>query len=411
MRKLFQFWGARRVSCRQCLIPVSAEVQTLEERLLPSSTVSRGILRVTGGSGHDTITVNETATTVTVVENGNSRAFQRSAMRQVSITGGSGNDTIVNNTLFKDTIKGGNGNDSITGSDKGSKLFGEAGNDTLFGRGGDDTLDGGAGNDNIDGGIGDDDLFGQAGNDTLTGGLGDDFLVPSSGANIVFSNPDHDLVVGSGTTIRTDPTDPLTGGVDPGPTLPGGGGGSGNTATADDTTGAITISATNSASLALDANGFLTVSLNGGSTQGPFRLPEAPHAVTVTAPNVAIATEVAAALGNRLIVNGVAGSGGGNNGGGGSGGGAGTINITAPTDTDSMTITVTGSANLVIDFLAATDSGPVFRILLNGTVQGEASGYRVGRLTINRAASATVTVDTEISTALGGNLTINLRSF
>uniref|UniRef100_UPI0040472DEE hypothetical protein n=1 Tax=Aliarcobacter sp. TaxID=2321116 RepID=UPI0040472DEE len=64
-----------------------------------------------------------------------------------------------------ENITGTSGNDTITGDDTVNTLLGMAGNDIIDGKGGADYIDGGAGNDTITGGTGADRLFGGIGND------------------------------------------------------------------------------------------------------------------------------------------------------------------------------------------------------------------------------------------------------
>ena len=71
-----------------------------------------------------------------------------------------GDGTIDETDYYKNieslTVFGGSGDDTLTTSESGGGLEGEAGDDTLTGLAGDDWFDGGAGNDILDGGAGDD---------------------------------------------------------------------------------------------------------------------------------------------------------------------------------------------------------------------------------------------------------------
>ena len=71
-----------------------------------------------------------------------------------------GDGTIDETDYYKNieslTLIGGSGDDTLTTSESGGWLEGEAGDDTLTGLAGDDILEGGAGNDILDGGAGDD---------------------------------------------------------------------------------------------------------------------------------------------------------------------------------------------------------------------------------------------------------------
>jgi hypothetical protein len=126
-----------------------------------------GLLSVTAGNGGDDITVT------------------RDAAGQILINGGAisvqGEDqpTLTNTTDID--VVGGNGNDTISleAPPAGqplpttAHLFGGNGNDTLIGGAGNDTLDGGAGDDRVVGGKGADTAFLGAGNDTFVWNNGD----------------------------------------------------------------------------------------------------------------------------------------------------------------------------------------------------------------------------------------------
>jgi Ca2+-binding RTX toxin-like protein len=75
------------------------------------------------------------------------------------LSGGDGNDAVYAGTAS--TLRGGDGNDQLYGSDADDRLFGEAGDDFLVGNGGDDGLVGGAGSDTVTGGAGDDRFVGR----------------------------------------------------------------------------------------------------------------------------------------------------------------------------------------------------------------------------------------------------------
>lgn len=125
-------------------------------------TLPTMVLEITGGNGHDFITVNSIDS-----------AFTGSLI----IRGMGGDDVIVTSQLSRPvTLLGGDGDDLLTGGDQRDLLVGEAGNDVLTGLAGHDTLQGGAGTDVLIGGDGNDRLQGQGGMDWLTGGSGNDTL-------------------------------------------------------------------------------------------------------------------------------------------------------------------------------------------------------------------------------------------
>jgi Ca2+-binding RTX toxin-like protein len=86
-----------------------------------------------------------------------------------SINGGAGNDTLTG-SIGADHIDGMNDNDRILGNGGSDTLAGQAGQDTLLGGSGNDRLAGQAGNDQLNGEAGNDTLIGGANKDTLTGG-------------------------------------------------------------------------------------------------------------------------------------------------------------------------------------------------------------------------------------------------
>ena len=93
---------------------------------------------------------------------------------KMDVTAGGGDDLLVLGTLA-DTVDGGAGNDSVTGTAGANTISLGAGNDTLLAGTGGENVDGGAGND----------LFTLAGNlnsgDTIDGGDGTDTLTITSG--------------------------------------------------------------------------------------------------------------------------------------------------------------------------------------------------------------------------------------
>ncbi len=109
-----------------------------------------------------------------------------------------------------ETVIGGSGNDSISGTGRSEKLIGNAGNDTLRGGFGDDTLDGGAGADLLDGGGGTGDAATNDGSDTVinvenvttTGGGADAHL--DSGKLIVTgtAGADNINILGDGSSVH-----------------------------------------------------------------------------------------------------------------------------------------------------------------------------------------------------------------
>lgn len=110
---------------------------------------------------------------------------------------------IANGTSGNDTLEGGGGDDTLSGSHGNDKLFGYGGddhldggngNDSLFGDIGDDVLIGGHNNDTLDGGAGDDDLDGGTGNDKLYGGAGNDDIIGGDGKDTIEGGDGNDTI-------------------------------------------------------------------------------------------------------------------------------------------------------------------------------------------------------------------------
>ncbi|WP_296992653.1 calcium-binding protein [Thalassospira sp. UBA1131] len=132
-----------------------------------------------------------------------------------SIYGGDGNDTLSGTYVYgeagddilsgqqhgmggRDTLVGGDGDDTLNGNDGGDQLFGGDGNDTLtvFNVYYDDFFEpdptyarGGNGDDIIKGHVADDRLYGDAGRDHINGGMGGDHIYGGDG---------HDVLDGGG---------------------------------------------------------------------------------------------------------------------------------------------------------------------------------------------------------------------
>ena len=114
-----------------------------------------------------------------------------------SVEGGAGDDTL--NSYLQPgvkTLRGGEGNDTIWGGvdddfiygDEGDDpwLSGYAGNDTIYGGDGVDELYGGEGDDTLKGGSGVDELYGGEGDDTLKGGSGADWMQGAKGEDTYY---------------------------------------------------------------------------------------------------------------------------------------------------------------------------------------------------------------------------------
>lgn len=114
--------------------------------------------------------------------------------RKNTIKGQDGDDTI-SSYGGNDKVYGGNGADSISGGDGNDKLYGDAGNDTISGGYGKDTIYGGDGDDSLAGGYENDVIYGGAGDDILKGEFGADKLYGGSGENTYYVNiSDNDTI-------------------------------------------------------------------------------------------------------------------------------------------------------------------------------------------------------------------------
>ena len=109
-----------------------------------------------------------------------------------------------------ESVQGGNGNDTITGSSSGEFLEGGLGADTIAGGGGDDHIVGDAGSDTLDGGPGNDYVAGGLDADQVTGGTGYDDLRGDEGNDVLIGRespptPDSlDCGTGSGDVAHAD---------------------------------------------------------------------------------------------------------------------------------------------------------------------------------------------------------------
>ena len=122
------------------------------------------------------------------------------------LNGGSGDDNIIG-SADADTIQGGDGNDIVNGGTGSDTIDGGAGDDNLNGMLGNDFITGGVGNDIVagsdgndalDGGFGNDTVSGGNGNDSLRGGFGDDSLSGDMGNDLIHGETGKDTLIGGG---------------------------------------------------------------------------------------------------------------------------------------------------------------------------------------------------------------------
>lgn len=148
---------------------------------LADFTLNGGIGFINGGTGYDTLNVENAAVSpgeVGITLN------SYSAYSVEKVRGSRGHDTIdfsdasvnvrVEGRDGNDVIIGGAGEDYFSGGAGDDIIKGGVGNDRLFGNDGNDYLEGNGGSDFLDGALGADYLLGNGGGDRLNGGLGDD---------------------------------------------------------------------------------------------------------------------------------------------------------------------------------------------------------------------------------------------
>jgi len=220
----------------------------LEPRRLLAVTLENGILRITGTSAADWITLSTVSEAhlavpfpakIAVGINAQRSVFDVSAIASIQIRGLGGDDLIYASGLdpmdfslpglsdfpLPVSINGGAGKDAIGGTDHNDTLIGGSGNDSFFAEGGDDRILGGDGddfingengNDTIIGGLGDDFLSGDAGNDLVKGGWGDDEIDGGPGSDLLLGGEGDDSITGFGgrdTILGNRGNDTLLGGA------------------------------------------------------------------------------------------------------------------------------------------------------------------------------------------------------
>lgn len=242
-------WVARAASLLCAPRPVPAPVrraalETLERRqLLSSVSFAQGTLVLTGNpTGTNTFSVDLSGGSVAANVDGHGIAEPQSSVRSIRITGGSGTDSIYVNPAItapasistgagNDTIKGGSAIDSIAAGDGNDLIFGSgtidagngsdqvhiashashvtlgSGNDIVYGGPGGDTITATGGSDQIYGGSANDSITATGGNEYLDGGGGNDTLTSGSGNDTLIGGPgiDH-LNAGTGSNSYPDLT-------------------------------------------------------------------------------------------------------------------------------------------------------------------------------------------------------------
>jgi Ca2+-binding RTX toxin-like protein len=216
-------------------------------------SISGGILTIVGAVDannnpvDDDMSLNQSGSTITLVDNGNTYAISAVGLTGILVDAGGGSDFVglaqsngkstinLSATLLggpgDDVLRGGNGNDSLSGGAGNDALSGNAGSDVLNGgidapgldSDGRDTMAGGPGNDSVrydgrstplflsldgvanDGAVGEQDLigsdienvFGGRGDDSITGDGRANFLTGGKGADTIRGGAGNDKLVGS----------------------------------------------------------------------------------------------------------------------------------------------------------------------------------------------------------------------
>jgi Ca2+-binding RTX toxin-like protein len=146
-----------------------------------------------GGDGNDTIT---SVAPSDILFGGDGDDVITGGAGDDSINAGDGADQVTGNT-GDDTIMGGNGADIVSGGDGLDSILGGDGADVISGDAGDDTINGGFGADLINGNGGDDSLLGGIDNDMIFGDAGLDFIDGGQGDDILSGGLDDDAISGS----------------------------------------------------------------------------------------------------------------------------------------------------------------------------------------------------------------------
>jgi Ca2+-binding RTX toxin-like protein len=176
-----------------------------------SSVLSGGVLTITGTNQADRIVVRRSNDVLSVL--GTSAAFDARQVRSILIDALGGDDAVLFNgqatpgcqaIVVPTTIRLGDGDDTVIGSEGADTIFGGAGLDQVYSQGGDDFIDAGAGNDIVVAGSGNDQIFGDLGNDILWGEAGNDTIVGGDGDDSLYGGDGADRLDGSRGSDRLD---------------------------------------------------------------------------------------------------------------------------------------------------------------------------------------------------------------
>ena len=147
-----------------------------------ASNAYREGVTIKGTSGHDHITLSESALSA-LVEAGADMTLMKLK-------------STPSNFYFTRKLMGGDSSDIIFGGTTRDMIDGGAGTDKLYGQQGDDLIYGGSDNDRINAGWDNDTIYGQTGDDTILAGRGDDFLYGANGADMLYGYMGNDTLKG-----------------------------------------------------------------------------------------------------------------------------------------------------------------------------------------------------------------------
>lgn len=158
---------------------------------------------IAGGSGNDTITVDDDVMAKLMIVGGNGDDTVVGGNGGNIIIGGNGNDNLEGGSsrdliiggAGRDSVYGAGGADIIAGGADGDALYGGSGRDFIIGGNGDDYIDGGRGNDTLRGDAGSDTISGGYGRDKIRGGNGADTLIGASGTDLYYDAESGDTVI------------------------------------------------------------------------------------------------------------------------------------------------------------------------------------------------------------------------
>ena len=161
-------------------------------------TVGSALAFVDGGSGHDYITDLVGGATITDLRGHNviDIRYDETNTEISNITLGSGRDTVFARTKSGVVIDLGRGSNYLEASQSADTITAGFGSDTIFSNGGDDWIDAGRGHNTVFSGEGDDSVLTGTGNDYVDLGSGDDYAELSSGRNVAFGGDGNDSIFG-----------------------------------------------------------------------------------------------------------------------------------------------------------------------------------------------------------------------